>query len=163
MTSILITSYLAAIVAANNIVTYMGPRGLLITALFLIPFDLVARDQLQDTWRGNWMLAKMGVLICSGSLIAYFFNSDTKAVSTASAVSFLVAGSFDCLLYTLLEGRKKFIKMNLSNVGSSICDSILFQLVAFGSISYSIAASQIALKILGGFFWSWIFTRNKEF
>lgn len=156
---ILIALYLAAIVAANNIVTYMGPSGLFITATFLIPFDLIARDQLQENWRGSYMLPKMAAVICLGSILAYLFNSDTKLVSAASAVSFLIAGSIDCFLYTILDGKKKFIKMNLSNLGASIADSFIFQWIAFGAVSYTIAWQQITLKLLGGLFWSVIFVK----
>ena len=159
MTYILIASYLVAIVAANNIVTYMGARGLIFTAFFLIPFDLIARDQLQDLWRSKNLFIKMACLILSGSLIAYITNPETANISKASAISFLFAGSIDYVFYTLLDGKRKFIKMNLSNIASSICDSTLFQWIAFGSISLNIAAAQTAFKLLGGLLWSIIFIR----
>jgi len=157
--SILVFSYLAAIVAANNLVTYMGVNALLITAFFLIPFDLVARDQLQDSWQGKFLFVKMSALILSGSLIAYLLNKETENISKASAISFMIAGGIDFFIYSLLKSRHRLIKMNLSNVGSAICDSIVFQVLAFGSLSYSIAAQQSALKLFGGLFWSLLFVR----
>lgn len=153
----LVLSYLAAIVVANNVVTVMGPKGLLITGFFLIPFDLISRDQLQDQWSGKSLGIKMTALILSGSVIAYAINPETKNVAIASALSFLIAGAVDFALYTALKGRHKMIKMNLSNIGSAACDSVLFQIIAFGGFSASIAVEQTCIKILGGLLWSSIF------
>lgn len=155
--SFLVTVYLAAIVAADLIVTKMGARGLIVTGLFLIPFDLISRDQLQDMWRGSSLKKKMAALICSGSIIAFLINPDAKNVAIASAAGFMIAGTVDYLIYSVLIDRPKLLKMNVSNIFASMADSISFQLIAFGAVNFEIAGTQTALKIVGGFFWSLLF------
>lgn len=156
MTQFLIFCYLFAIVAANNIVTYFGPSGLLITGFLLIPFDLVARDALQERWK-NKIKTKMALLIVSGSYLAFLTNPDTAQVSKASAISFLLAGTVDWVVYTLAQKHSRFFKMNVSNIFSSVADSCLFQIIAFGSFSASLALSQSGIKIFGGVIWSLLF------
>jgi len=153
----LVATYLAAIVIADLVVTKFGPSGLIFTGLCLIPFDLISRDQLQDLWRGGYLRIKMILLIGSGSLIAYLINPESRRIGVASGVSFLIAGTIDYAVYSVLIEKSKLVKMNLSNVLASLADSFCFQLVAFGSINYFIAASQTGLKIAGGFIWSLIF------
>lgn len=48
---LLIWLYFMAISVANGLVTHFGQDALPFTAFFLIPFDLVVRDLLQDRWQ----------------------------------------------------------------------------------------------------------------
>jgi len=50
---VLVNAYLAAIIAANLIVTHKGPTWSVYTAFVLIGLDLTTRDRLHDLWRGH--------------------------------------------------------------------------------------------------------------
>jgi hypothetical protein len=131
----------------------MGPSGLLITGFFLIPFDLVARDALHERWKRGRFL-KMASLILGGSLLAWITNPATIDISRASAFSFLLAGSIDWSAYSLFKNHSRMIRMNVSNLASSIADSIFFQIIAFGTFSLALSASQSMIKIVGAFLWT---------
>lgn len=158
MTVFLIGCYLFAIVAANNIVTYMGPSGLLVTGFFLIPFDLVARDALHERWKQKRFL-KMSLLIISGSYLAFLTNPATQQVSTASAVSFLISGTVDWAVYSIFWSHSRQFRMNASNAFSSVVDSVVFQIIAFGTFSAALAGSQAFFKIFGAFLWTLLFIK----
>lgn len=157
MGKFLVATYLLAIVAADLIITKMGPSGLIITGLFLIPFDLISRDQLQDMWRGKSLKLKMLGLVGSGSLIAYLINPESRQIALASGISFAIAGTVDYAVYSILIDKKKIVKMNVSNILASLADSVCFQIIAFGNLNYYIAAGQSGLKITGGYLWSILF------
>lgn len=158
MSFILIVSYLFAIIAANNIVTYFGTDGLIVTGFLLIPFDLVARDALQEKWK-TFVVPKMGSLILGGSVLAFLTNPSTLQVSLASAGSFLIAGTVDWIIYSMARNKTRFFKMNVSNLFSSVVDSCVFQIIAFGSFSGSVAMNQSFVKLIGGLFWSLLFVK----
>lgn len=155
----LIAAYLLAAVAANLIVFIFGPTVLPITAFFLIPFDLCARDALQERWKGNNLRQRMIALILAGSILTAIINVGAYRIALASFTAFAIAGCIDWLVYTLMSRRHRLAKMNGSNVASSIADSIIFPAIAFGIFSVSLSASQAASKIIGGVVWSFIIHR----
>lgn len=157
-----VTAYLAAACAANVAVTLFGYAALPFTAAALIPFDLTARDVLHDRWHGSWLWLRMAALVASGSLLAWLFCNGSPAVCLASAVSFAVAGIVDTSAYALLSRASKWSRMNASNVASSLADSICFPMVAFGTLSPALAASQVALKVAGGLAWVSLFLWMKK-
>lgn len=157
MKTILIISYLMAIVVANLAVTKFGAAALPITALVLIPFDLIARDQLHELWTGNGLKMKMFFLVVSGSLISFALNANSKQIAIASCMSFLLAGAADFVVYQLCHNRPKHEKMIFSNLVSGTLDSIIFQLIAFNSIIMSIALEQTIFKALGTILWTFLF------
>jgi len=53
-----------------------------------------------------------------------------------------------------LRHKPALVRMNGSNAAGSILDSVVFQLVAFGSIDAGLCMTQAASKMLGGFVWS---------
>ena len=148
--------YLSAIVASNFIVFYLGPKGLLITALILIPFDLVVRDYLHEKWTNNYLRLRMAALIGSGSLITFLLNYETINIALASLFAFGLAGLTDFIVFERLRHKSKFIRVNGSNVFSSFVDSVVFQYVAFNHVSQQITFEQTGLKILGGIIWGYI-------
>lgn len=152
-----VAAYLAAACAANVAVTLFGYSALPFTAAALIPFDLTARDVLHDRWHGNWLGLRMAALVASGSLLAWLFCNGSPAVCLASAVSFGVAGIVDTAAYALLVNSPKWHRMNASNLASSTADSLCFPLIAFGAVSPTLAASQVALKVVGGLAWVTLF------
>lgn len=152
-----VVAYLAAACAANVAVTLFGYAALPFTAVALIPFDLTARDVLHDRWHGNWLTLRMAMLVTAGSLLSWLLCNGSPAVCVASAVSFAVAGTVDTVAYALLTGRPKWQLMNASNVASSTADSLCFPLIAFGTVSPALAATQVALKVAGGLAWVTLF------
>lgn len=154
----MVSSYLFAIVAANLAVTTYGPSALLFTALILIPFDMIARDQLQEIWSGNHLKIKMFFLILAGGIISYLMNSSSLNVATASSVTFLIAGTADFLVYSIIVSSI-FRRMIYSNVVSTIIDSMIFQIIAFGTFSGILSIQQSLLKIIGSIFWAWVFVK----
>lgn len=151
------TLFLMAIVAANLAVTNIGIAALPYTAFILIPFDLVTRDVLHDRWKGKNLYLKMGLLIATGGILSLIINSDSKLVAIASMTAFTSAGIIDTLVYSLLHEFHRAFKMNISNLFSSITDSLIFPLIAFGGINSQIAIGQSSSKFFGGIVWSFIF------
>lgn len=158
MNKILVFSYLAAIVAANFIIHHFGPKALPLTAFFLIPFDLVARDFLHERWK-KYLKIKMFLLIGTGSLLSYALNAEVKNIAYASIVAFGSSGIINTFIFELMRSFKRQIRMNVSNFFAAINDSILFQYVAFGTISNQIAIEQTSLKFLGGILWIYLITK----
>jgi len=152
-----VAAYLAAACAANVAVTLFGYAALPFTAAALIPFDMTARDVLHDRWHGNWLWLRMAALVASGSTLAWMLCNGSPAVCLASAVSFCVAGTVDTVAYALLSNVPKWQRMNVSNVASSIADSVCFPLVAFGAVSLTLASTQVVLKVAGGAAWVAVF------
>jgi len=155
--------YLLAIVVADLLVTKFGVNILPITSFFIIPFDLVLRDVLHDRWRITGGLPiKMAGLVLSGSIISYLINSESKNVAKGSFFAFVCAGLIAYTVYEILKRKPKRVKMNVANFFSAFTDSLVFQVVAFGSVSYKIVFIQWVLKFIGGFFWVLIFTRKRR-
>ena len=156
----LIALYLIAIVAANLIVTQFGPQVSIITAFLFIGLDLTARDGLHEKWDGKGLWWKMLLLIGTGSLLSYALNRNAGPIALASFVAFAGAGLVDTVIYSLLHGNTRFIKINGSNVVSSAVDSFLFPAIAFGlPVLWPIVIGQFIAKIFGGFIWSMILIR----
>jgi len=149
--------YLVAACGANVAVTLFGYAALPYTAAMLIPFDLTARDVLHDRWHGNWLAARMAALVCAGSAVAWLCCDGSPSVCLASAVAFCVAGAVDSLVYAALKAAPREVRMNTSNVASSLADSVAFPLVAFGTVSAQLAATQVCLKVAGGAAWVALF------
>jgi hypothetical protein len=156
----MIILYLLAIVIANLLVAQFGPSVTIINAFLFIALDLTTRDYLHDRWQGRHLWLKMLALIGSGSLLSYALNANTGPIALASFVAFAGAGAADTLMYWLLGGRAKLVRINGSNVVSATVDSLIFPILAFGfPILWWIVLGQFAAKVLGGFVWSLVLTR----
>lgn len=151
-----ISIYLLAFVLSNFIVLWFGPSGLIFTALFLIPFDFVMRCMFHETWKGKELIIKLGLLVFVSSIATYLINRHSLNIALGSMFGFLVAQIGAGIFYQLTIKQKPFIKVNGSDAIGIMFDSIVFQLVAFNSISLHITLSQILLKLVGGFFWYWV-------
>lgn len=157
MTAVCVVSYLAAAVAANAAVTWFGQSALPFTAFFLIPFDLVARDVLHDRWAGSWLWPRMAALVLGGSAVSWASATGSSAVCLASAVSFAAAGMADAITYQACGSRSRFARMIGSNAVSSIVDSVVFPLCAFGATDAWLSCLQAAAKFFGGWLWAIVF------
>lgn len=157
--------YLAAIITANLLISHFGPAAAPVIAGVLIGLDIVARDRLHEQWHGNHLLVKMGVLIGTGGLLSWLINPAAGDVALASTIAFLGAGTADALIYhAAYEGGKVPLqRINLSNVGAALVDSLLFFPVAFGTFPLVPMASQVVAKVVGGFLWSLLLVRLFEY
>jgi len=148
-----ITAYLVAIVTANWAVSHYGPAISPFTALIGIGFVIFARDRLHDDWLDKHLKRNMFLLIVAGSLLSLPFNAGRVAL--ASFAAFAVSETVDTLVYHRLLKQPKWLRINGSNVPSSLVDSIVFPLLAFGwPPLVGIMALQFGAKVLGGLLWS---------
>lgn len=162
MTWILIGLYLMMAVCANGLVGYFGPVVLPLTALAMIPFELTVRDVLHERWNGS--VSRMSLLVVAGSVVSWMVAP--IAVCVASASGFFLSGLSDWIVYLLMQGKSRQIKMIVSNSVSAIVDSMAFQLIAFGVISLNVLMWQCGLKITGGVICvvvlSWALSRKND-
>jgi|APSaa5957512622_1039677.scaffolds.fasta_scaffold155218_1 queuosine precursor transporter len=154
LNKVFIGLYLSAIILANLIITQFGPSASIVTAFIFIGLDLTTRDFLHETWQGNGIVWKMGLLIGSGSVFSYLLNRDTGQIAFASFAAFASAGIVDAFIYQLLKDKARLIKINGSNLVSSSVDSLIFPTLAFGGLMLWIVLGQFIVKVLGGFMWS---------
>ena len=145
--------YLAAIVAANLLTTWLGPWVTPINALVFIGWDITAKDKLQHRWGFGWKLAG---LIGAGSLLSVMLCWGAWRIALASFVAFGVSGLADALVYERLRSRPWWVRVNGSNVASAILDSALFLWIAFGCpLPWVALLGQIVAKLAGGALWGW--------
>lgn len=148
--------YLTAFIIANFLVLYFGKYGLLLSSLFLIPFDFVMRCFFHETWKGKELILKLGLIVLSASVLTYLINYNAQNIAIGSAGGFIAAQIFAGIFYQLFINKSYFFKVNGSDAVGILVDSIVFQLLAFGSLNIYIMLSQFILKIIGGLFWYWI-------
>jgi len=154
--------YLAAIVAANLIIGWLGPKASPFIAFALIGLDLSLRDKLHELWHGDNLVLKMGGVIIAGGLLSYLINRDIASIALGSSIAFAGAMAADALVYERLFHKAKIYKMNASNVVSAAVDTVLFIWIAFGVFMWKIMILQYLAKVLGGLFWSWVLIKIGE-
>jgi queuosine precursor transporter len=152
----IIALYLGAIVIANLLVAYYGPKITIVCAFAFIGLDLTTRDNLHDAWRRQGLVWKMGVLILTGSVLSVILNWNAWQIALASCIAFASAAIMDTVIYHILREKTRFLRVNGSNVVSAVVDSIVFPSVAFGVFMPWIVLGQFAAKVFGGMFWFFI-------
>lgn len=155
--ALLVSMYLAAIVAANLLITHFGPEASIVTAFALIGLDLCTRDALA-TWWGTTRWAKMAVLILAGSALSYLVNSNAALIAEASAIAFASSEAAEAVLYHLVRRRPWVERANIAALLGAAIDSIVFVTIAFG-FSWQIVTAQSFAKIAGCFVWSLLIVR----
>lgn len=156
-TILLVVLYLSAAVLANLSVLVYGPSVVILNAFLLIGYDLVVRDYLHDRWKDRFLWARMGLLIATGSFLSFLINSDAKNIAFASFTAFCLSGLTDTITYQLLRKHSKMVRVNGSNLFSSLVDSLVFPFLAFGAFLPYVTLGQWFAKLLGGFVWSVLF------
>jgi hypothetical protein len=162
---ILVFTYLLAIISANLIVSHFGTIAVLPVGFCLVGFDITTRDLLHEVWvKKRWL--KLGCLVAVGSLLSWILNSSSGQIALASFIAFASAGVLDTLTYAILHNKVYLIKVNGSNLISSLADSTLFLTIAFGFTPLLIL-EQFIVKFIGGFAWSlivrkYLHNRNKN-
>ena len=157
----LVILYLTSIIIANLLVAQFGASIVILNAFLFIGLDLTARDRLHEEWKHKNLWLNMFMLISVGSILSAILNWQALPIAMASFVAFGSAGIVDTFVYQLLGNNSRLVKVNGSNVFSSIADSLVFAVVAFGfPVLWWIIAGQIIAKIVGGFVWSLVLVRN---
>jgi hypothetical protein len=151
--------YIAALVAANLLVAWLGVWFSLVNAFVLIGLDLSLRDKLHDLWEGDNLPIKMGGLIATASIVSYAINPATGMIAFASLAAFSLSMVADTLVYRYLKDKEWMIRVNGSNIAGSAVDSVVFPTIAFGGLMLEIVALQFIAKVGGGYIWSRIFKR----
>jgi hypothetical protein len=151
--------YIAALVAANLLVAWLGVWFSLVNAFVLIGLDLSLRDKLHDLWEGDKLAIKMGGLIATASIVSYAINPATGMIAFASLAAFSLSMVADTLVYRYLKDKEWMIRVNGSNIAGSAVDSVVFPTIAFGGLMLEIVALQFIAKVGGGYIWSRIFKR----
>jgi hypothetical protein len=146
--------YIAALVAANLLVAWLGVWFSLVNAFVLIGLDLSLRDKLHDLWEGDKLPMKMGGLIATASIVSYAINPATGMIAFASLAAFSLSMVADTFAYQYLKGKNWLIRANGSNIAGSAVDSVVFPTIAFGGLMLEIVALQFIAKVGGGFIWS---------
>lgn len=160
-TTALILTYLAAIIAANQIITEYGPSAVLYVGAGLIAFNLVARDALHDIFQ-HQRFAKMALLIGTGAMLSYALNADAAQIATASAIAFGASEAIDALSYHAMRWRPWLERCNTSNVLSATVDTIIFFQLAFGGVPVALAFAQVCAKVAGGVIYSLLMQRRRQ-
>jgi hypothetical protein len=153
--------YIAALVAANLLVAWLGVWFSLVNAFVLIGLDLSLRDKLHDLWEGEKLPIKMGGLIATASVVSYAINPATGMIAFASLAAFSLSMVADSVVYQYLKYKDKVIRINGSNIAGAIVDSVVFPTIAFGGLMLEIVALQFLAKVIGGFIWGKILNRSE--
>lgn len=153
--------YIAALVAANLLVAWLGVWFSLINAFVLIGLDLSLRDKLHDLWEGEKLPIKMGGLIATASVVSYAINPATGMIAFASLAAFSLSMVADSVVYQYLKYKDKVIRINGSNIAGAAVDSVVFPTIAFGGLMLEIVALQFLAKVVGGFIWGKILNRSE--
>src|SRR5690625_25078 len=160
---ILVTAYIAALTLANISVAHFGMWSTPLNAFLLIGFSCVARDALHGMWGGRLERAvKMLLLIVTAGLLSLVVHADAGRIALASTVAFVVSETIDWFAYSLLYKRHFLVRSNGSNIFGNISDSILFPIIAFGTVPgvAAVMGVQLFAKRFGGFLWSLLINRT---
>lgn len=149
----ILAAYALTVPAANYLIENVGvvcvngacliPVGFGLTApsgVLMIGVALVLRDFVQFVAGPMWGL--MAIVI--GTALSFVFSS--PSVAMASVAAFAWGEIFDYLIYTRLQQRGLIIAVLASSAISSIIDSAIFLLFAFGSLDFM--AGQVVGKWL---------------
>jgi uncharacterized PurR-regulated membrane protein YhhQ (DUF165 family) len=105
----------------------MAPSGVLFIGL-----ALVLRDWLQELTNWKWSVAA----VVLGGVLSLLTSNPYIAV--ASAAAFVVAELFDLGVYTPLRKKGKHLAVLASGAVGSVVDSLLFVIIAFGSVELAL-------------------------
>lgn len=144
--------YIAALVAANLLVSFIGPWFSVVNSFVLIGLDLTLRDKLHDKWDGNPF--KIGALIAVAGAISYLLNPASGQIAIASVVAFCLSMAADSFVYQKLRNQSWEKRTTGSNLAGAAVDSITFPTIAFGGLMPEIVAMQFVSKVVGGFVWT---------
>lgn len=152
--------YILFNVCANLFVSFLAPFGSDLNLIFMVTSIggvlfigpiLFFRDRLHELWYQDQLWIRMFSLLLMGGILSALFNPGSIRLSLASMGSFIVSELIDTLIYHLLYAKPNMVKINGSNLASSVVDSLLFPVLAFGSINSLLFIGQFIGKFIGGF------------
>lgn len=150
----MILIYILSIIIANLTIIHIGPYSIPFVSFFMIGLDFVLRDLLNNRLTN----AKMFILILFSGVITFIINRDAQDVAIASSISFTLASLCDWSIFNIELGSWEQRSIR-SNMMAALVDSILFPTILFGGFIIGVTFLQVIMKILGGFFWLWVFKR----
>lgn len=127
-----LTSIVLAVVAIAiwGVVPIIGTELMAPAGVYVVGFTLVLRDLLHD----YISRLDMAVLIVAGALLSALVSPQ---LALASGLAFLIAEGLDALIYGPVRERLGQVRgIVLSNAVSIPVDSIIFLLLAFGSLQF---------------------------
>ena len=141
-----LTTYIAAIVAANWLTTRYGlvpvGFGLITTAgTYAAGAALVLRDLVQDALGWRWVLAG----ITAGAALTAVTS---PSLAVASTVAFLLAELLDMAVYTPLRERGWARAALLSGIAGAVVDTYTFLALAGFPVTWQTVGGQPVGKIL---------------
>ena len=160
-----VAAYIGTIVAANWAITEFGlvPVGFGLVApagVYFAGLAFTFRDLVHETAGRVWSL----IAIVVGALLSLILADPIFAV--ASGIAFFVSESADLLVYSRLRSTGWMPAVLASNVVGFATDSVLFLLLAFGSLEF--LAGQLVGKawmtaLAIGILWLWRRGRARTF
>jgi uncharacterized PurR-regulated membrane protein YhhQ (DUF165 family) len=150
-----VVAYTIAMTLANLSVAAFGPKVwlLAINSFLFIGLDLTIRDWLHVRLKWWQMLG----LIVSTGLLTFVLNPAAGMIAIASSAAFTLAAAADWAVFSSMRGSW-LGRANASNVAGALVDSLVFPVVAFGSIAVS--PWMLAAKVAGGAFWAYVLRRS---
>lgn len=144
--SVMIVLFVLLYVAANLSVAYFGVWSTPINALVIISADMVIRDKIQHNF-GFWY----SMLACFVAGIAtVIIDPSAGMIAVASVSSVILAGTGSAITFKLKRGDF-YSKSIPANTVSAAIDSIVFPMIAFGSVMIDVSLAQFAAKTVGAF------------
>lgn len=157
MTLIAIIAYAAALLLANLSAAKFGPWVTPINAFLLIGLDLALRDLLHARLR-YWQMA---VVIVGTAALSWLISKDAGRIAIAGALSFGFANAVDWYVFVKVKGAWSK-RAHISNTSGAAVDSLLFPILAFGSLLPMIILGQFAAKTLGAALWVKLIERTNK-
>ena len=154
MTAIAIFVYAAALLLANLSAASFGPWVTPINAFVLIGLDLALRDLLHARLRW-WQM--VGVIVGT-ALLSLIISRDAGRIALAGALAFGISNTVDWLVFAKTKGIWAR-RAHISNASGAAVDSLLFPLLAFGSLLPLIVMGQFFAKTAGSALWVWMISR----
>ena len=127
-------AYIATIFGANLLITHVGvvPVGFGLVApagVYCAGLAFTFRDLTQDTLGRAWTI---GAIVIGAGLSALL----SPQLALASGTAFLLSELADLVVYTPLRERHWLAAVAVSNTVGLLVDSVLFLLLAFGSLDF---------------------------
>lgn len=113
-------------------------------AALVVGFTFLARDYIHKAWGAGACLAA----IAAGTVLSMAIS---PALALASGAAFLFSELADLLILQRLQRRGWSRAVTASNIVGAVVDSVLFLLIAFGSLAF--LAGQLAAKLLATLAW----------
>lgn len=149
--------YLLSFVGANLLVKHFGAYGLWFSSFLLIPFDFVCRCLLHEKWKGLKLIFNLLLLTAASGAITYLINRHAINIALGSLAGFSASQLGAGIFYQWLKQSKNwFFKVNISDLIAIVCDSLVFQYIAFDKLVIPVTIGQVAIKFAGGLMWYYI-------